>query len=74
MTSLSSTRMRPRSGVSNPAISRRAVVLPLPEGPRRAMISPFSTASDKLPQNRLGAEALVEPVEDEEGHGQRAIS
>src|SRR5947209_8528804 len=47
VTSWPSTRMRPRSGDSKPAIRRRAVVLPLPEGPRRARISPFATSSDR---------------------------
>src|SRR5579872_5639182 len=46
VTSAPSTTMRPRSARSKPAISRRAVVLPLPEGPSSARISPFSTASD----------------------------
>jgi hypothetical protein len=34
--------MRPASGVSNPAIMRRSVVLPQPEGPSRVKNSPAS--------------------------------
>src|SRR6185295_16954011 len=47
VTSSSCTRIRPRSGASKPAISRSAVVLPLPEGPSRARISPLSTVSER---------------------------
>src|SRR5215216_4083000 len=47
VTSSSCTRMRPWSGASKPAIRRSAVVLPLPEGPSSARISPFSTASER---------------------------
>ncbi len=36
----------PASGVSKPAIRRSSVVLPQPEGPSRATISPRSTQSD----------------------------
>src|SRR3954468_18372554 len=50
--------MRPRSGVSKPAIMRRAVVLPLPEGPRRATISPFSTASETPRRTGVPPKAL----------------
>src|SRR5262245_44839318 len=46
VTSSPSTRMRPESGVSNPAVRRRIVVFPLPDGPSRATISPFSADSD----------------------------
>src|SRR5262244_136405 len=38
--------MRPESGVSKPAVSRRIVVLPLPDGPSNATISPFSADRD----------------------------
>src|ERR1700692_4865398 len=41
--------MRPRSGVSNPAISRSRVVLPHPDGPSSANNSPRSTDSDTPP-------------------------
>src|SRR5262245_40867596 len=50
--------MRPRSGVSKPAISRSAVVLPLPEGPRRARTSPFSTARERSRRTVWGPKAL----------------
>src|SRR6185369_15786139 len=36
--------MVPAVGVSRPAIVRRVVVLPQPEGPRRTMNSPLATA------------------------------
>src|SRR2546428_12144252 len=39
--------MSPESGVSNPAIQRRVVVLPQPDGPRRTTKLPLSTARDK---------------------------
>src|ERR1043165_9502219 len=38
--------MRPRSGRSNPATERSSVVLPLPDGPKSARISPRSSWSD----------------------------
>src|SRR5258708_36283891 len=41
-----SIRMRPLSGVSNPAINRNNVVLPQPDGPSRAKNSPASTCND----------------------------
>ena len=46
VTSSPPTRMRPRSGVSKPAIRRSAVVLPLPLGPSSARISPFSISRE----------------------------
>src|SRR5262249_21874618 len=46
VTSSPSTRMRPESGVSKPATSRRMVVLPLPDGPRSARISPRAADSE----------------------------
>jgi hypothetical protein len=36
----------PASGASKPAMSRRVVVFPQPEGPSRATISPSSTESE----------------------------
>src|SRR5262249_30507436 len=42
-----SIRMSPPSGVSKPAMRRRAVDLPQPDGPRRQTNSPSATSSDK---------------------------
>src|SRR4030042_131874 len=39
-------RSRPSSGVSKPALRRRSVVLPQPEGPRRVRNSPGRTSSE----------------------------
>src|SRR5208282_5989794 len=44
-----SIRMRPASGVSNPASIRNRVVLPQPEGPNSAKNSPFSMVSETPP-------------------------
>ena len=52
-------------GVSKPAISRSAVVLPLPDGPRSATISPFADLELEVAQDGRGAEALAELIEDE---------
>src|SRR5690242_722684 len=46
VTSRPSMWMLPEVTLSNPAIMRKAVVLPQPEGPSRTMNSPGSTASD----------------------------
>ena len=40
------TAMRPPSAVSKPASSRSIVVLPLPEGPSKARISPRAMSSE----------------------------
>ena len=58
---LPSMRMRPLSGVSNPAISRSNVVLPQPEGPSSAKNSPRSTISDTRSTAGDGAEPLAAP-------------
>ena len=42
--SLPATRMTPSSGITNPAIARSSVVLPQPELPSSAIISPRSTS------------------------------
>src|SRR5260370_3530465 len=49
VTSSCSMTRRPASGVSKPANSRSTVVLPLPEGPSSARISPRATASESGP-------------------------
>src|SRR6516164_1421420 len=46
------TRMSPSSGSNMPAIMRKSTVLPLPEGPNTATISPGSTARDRLSAQR----------------------
>src|SRR5499427_10833464 len=46
VTSSPSTALRPASGVSKPATSRSTVVLPLPDGPRSATISPRAADSE----------------------------
>ena len=69
VTSSPSTRIRPESGVSNPATSRSTVVLPLPDGPSRATISPFAAESETPRVTASVAEALLERLEPQEvGH------
>src|SRR5689334_336136 len=58
VTSSPSTRMRPRSGDSKPAIRRRAVVLPLPLGPSSAITSPFSISRESSRRTWLPAKLL----------------
>ncbi|SKG36378.1 Uncharacterised protein [Mycobacteroides abscessus subsp. abscessus] len=48
MTSLSPNRIRPEVGLMNPAIIRRVVDLPHPEGPSRVKNSPSAMVSDSL--------------------------
>ncbi len=52
LTTFPSITISPLSGFSSPAIIRRIVVLPLPEGPRSPISLPFSipkfTLSDAL--------------------------
>src|SRR5919109_4802827 len=43
VTSLPPSKMRPEVGSSSPAIMRKVVVLPQPDGPSRTKNSPFST-------------------------------
>src|SRR5262249_13172641 len=50
--------MRPSSGVSKPATSRRVVVLPHPDGPSSAKNSPAPMSSDTL------SSALMAPAKD----------
>src|SRR4029453_2565694 len=47
---LSAMAMRPRSGVTGPAIMLTSVVLPAPEGPNRA-VTPFAVAKRALTVN-----------------------
>jgi hypothetical protein len=53
VTSRPPTRSRPAVGRTNPAIARKAVVLPEPDGPISAMISPGRTASVKSASTTL---------------------
>ena len=46
-TSRPSMRIEPALGCSKPATMRKVVVLPQPEGPRKEMNSPRSTAMSK---------------------------
>jgi len=47
VTSLPSTMTMPESGDSKPAVIRRVVVLPHPDGPRNETSSPSSMVSEK---------------------------
>src|SRR5439155_13621463 len=47
VTSRPPIRIEPRSGISNPAIRRKVVVLPAPVGPSSATNSPSPTVSDR---------------------------
>src|SRR6266699_4345233 len=47
---ISATAMRPRSGVTSPAIMLTTVVLPAPEGPNTA-VTPFAVAKRVLTVN-----------------------
>src|SRR6267143_1224939 len=53
VTSSPPTVMRPWSGVSKPAIMRKVVVLPQPDGPRRAKNSPGATARSMRSTTRV---------------------
>src|SRR5437773_12162047 len=53
--------MRPASGVSNPASRRSTVVLPLPDGPSSARISPRAISSDTGPTVTGGDHRLRTP-------------
>jgi hypothetical protein len=46
VTASPSKRMAPASGETKPAIARRSVVLPQPEGPRMAVSLPASNSSE----------------------------
>ena len=46
VTSSSPIRMAPEVALSSPAIMRRVVVLPHPEGPSRVTSSPFSMRNE----------------------------
>src|ERR1700751_2219092 len=50
--------MSPSSGSNIPAIIRNSTVLPLPEGPNTATISPGSTTRDRSSAQRTGPNAL----------------
>src|SRR6266481_1053947 len=52
--------MRPEVGCSKPAISRRVVVLPQPEGPRREKNSPLATVRSML-STAISLNLLVSP-------------
>ncbi|GCC48728.1 hypothetical protein chiPu_0032652, partial [Chiloscyllium punctatum] len=52
-------RMSPSSGSNMPAIIRSSTVLPLPDGPNTATISPGSTASDNPSAGRATPNALL---------------
>ena len=59
MTSEPSTRMRPASAVSKPAITFSSVVLPEPLGPRMVTNSPAAYAEADFGERRHLAEALA---------------
>ena len=54
---------------SSPLMQRSMVLLPEPERPMMAMISPASTVSDTPVEHGVGAEALDDVVELNERHG-----
>ena len=65
----SSSRIWPEVGCSNPAISRKVVVLPQPEGPSREKNSPLATVRSML-STAISLNFLVSPQLDvSSGHG-----
>ena len=64
-----SIRICPSSGVSKPAIRRSNVVLPQPEGPRRAKNSPRSTESDTRSTAAVVAKLLLAAMISSSGIG-----
>src|SRR5437660_6663373 len=60
-TTLSPTAISPAVGSTKPAISRRVVVLPQPEGPSRQTSSPCSMRSDTLSTTAAAPYRLVRP-------------
>src|SRR4051812_9714692 len=73
VTSRPSTRMRPEVGVSKPAIMRRTVVLPQPEGPSREMNSPRSNARSTSWTTVLVRKLLVMPSRRRKGSLMSAV-
>ena len=63
-------RMRPASGRSKPAIMRRLVVLPHPDGPRSEKNSPLRTSSETSSTAATSSKRFAEAVE---RHGLRAF-
>ena len=59
VTSLPAMEMRPELGVSKPAIMRRIVVLPQPDGPRNETNSPRSTTRSALRTTCTGPKDLL---------------
>src|SRR5438067_10620441 len=59
-TSTPSSRIRPEVGCSNPAISRKVVVLPQPDGPSREKNSPLATVRSML-STAISLNLLVSP-------------
>src|SRR6516225_3333107 len=59
-TSTPSSRIRPEVGCSKPAISRRVVVLPQPDGPSREKNSPLATVRSML-STAISLNLLVSP-------------
>src|SRR6266849_10101788 len=59
--SLSPTRISPLSGVMKPAIKRKVVVLPQPDGPSRHIRRPWSIAKFTLSTTVNGPYFLVSP-------------
>src|SRR5262245_19199172 len=80
VTSSAPRKMRPPVGSSRPAIMRKVVVLPQPEGPSRQKNSPFLTVKSaprtaaKLPKDfwrfstRISATALLRKLRDHDEH------
>src|SRR5215468_11736578 len=58
-TSRPSISIEPDVGSSSPAIRRNMVDLPHPDGPRRTMSSPFSTAKETSSTARVSPHSLV---------------
>ena len=57
-----SSRIRPSVGCSNPAIIRRVVVFPQPDGPSREKNSPGSTSRSMWSTAVTSANRLVRPM------------
>ena len=65
--SLPSMVMVPVSGISRPAISRRSVVFPLPEGPRSTTFAWSGMVSETLVYCPVGIKGLADIVEFDHG-------
>ena len=69
--SMSPNRTRPEFGISSPAITRRSVVFPEPDGPRSAISSP-ARIEVHAPQGRRVAELFFQ-IDDGDVHSESPV-